>query len=99
MIGGNVDQVRTEAHRVVVRHCASIFEAEHIVSAQGGSPRQPTTNRIGGRVAEAPVVADQLMAEHPLGVASGGGAGEAQFAGEPVLQGAPKRRSMLPWQR
>src|ERR1700674_3144905 len=87
-VGRDLETASVPLHDVVVADRALVMKAADAIQIlRSGTPG---FFRLAGRTAEAPVVVGQEAAEDFVGRFHFGCTGEAEFAGEAILKGAPQ---------
>ncbi len=79
----------SEPNRVVVEDSTAILEAEELIQTALLGPNDPCRLRFLSAHHEAPVVSGQETPQHLVGLLAVAGVGQAQFAGQAVLEGSP----------
>lgn len=89
-IGEDLEVMRSEAHGVVVAHAATVLEAAHrgeIETVRDGTKGGGSLRR---GASEALIMAGQIGREEGIGTGEIVDPGEAQFADQAILEGAPE---------
>jgi len=86
---GQSDDVRAQSDSVVGVDDTLVVQTEAAVEIEAARQASEIANRIGGGTGEALVVVGAKLLQHNVGLGQGGGAGQAQFADQAILKGAP----------
>ncbi len=86
--GEQLDELRPEGDRVVVVDCALVFEAEDSLWIEARGPGTIGGGWMGWGLGEAGVEARKELPEEGIRALTIDDAGEAQFSGQAVLEGA-----------
>ena len=81
--------MRTQGDDVIRPDDALIVEAQAAGQIETAGQRAEVANGFGGRMGEALVVVGTKQSEHRIGILQGGGASQAQFTDQAVLESAP----------